>query len=335
MPSNELFQLFVFGAGASHASGNTPLGKDLVWDWYADCSTFPLIGPNGKPVAEAVEEDNKEFKDFGEFLRFAQERYPALSNVYDQWQKAVREGEHLILNIAKPYCIDEIMEGLAWDQQAVQHIKLIRKIAAAHIIGTSDIHTNNFYQKFTKSLKNKSREEIAIISFNFDCLLRDDLDDEIYFDHIIEFEQIDRGRCFYQPGRGIPLLKLHGSLDWCYEPSAETLTLLPAEWHKTYGGEPFVFLPHEIKHKKIGKLWDAAASLISKADKITFVGYSLPDYDKDVQTLFGNNIRSGPEIVIVDSSPAVIERYKTLFPSTKVQGIECDLKNKTEEKVWF
>ena len=81
MPSNRLFQLFVFGAGASHASGETPLGKDLVWDWYADCSTFLAIGSNGKPVAEAVEEDKKEFESFGQFLRFAQESYSAIGDV--------------------------------------------------------------------------------------------------------------------------------------------------------------------------------------------------------------------------------------------------------------
>lgn len=330
MTSNQAFQLFVFGAGASHASGNTPLGKDLVWDWYADCSTFPVIGPNGKPVAEAVEEDSKEFENFGEFLLIAQKRYPALSNVYAQWQQAMREGEHLILNIVKPYQIDEIMEFLTRENGSSLHVKLIRKIAAAHIIGASDIHTNSFYQKFTKSLKNKSRDEVAIISFNFDCLLRDDLDEKIYFDHIFRFEQIHPGRCFYRPGQGIPLLKLHGSLDWCYEPSSESLTLLPAEWHKSYGGEPFIFLPHEIRHRKIEELWAAATMLVGKADKITFVGYSLPDYDKDVQNLFRTHIRSGTEIVVIDSSTATIERYKALFSNTRVQGIECDLKTRAE-----
>lgn len=319
-------ELFVFGAGASRASGGTPLGKELVWSCYEDCSTLYEIGSDGYHPTEAdLEEKRRDFVDFGNFLRKMQNRYPALSGISQKWDNAMKAGEFFVLDIGKPYYIDEIMEDLIRDAKYMEDVRLIKRVAAQHITQTSIIHANDFYKKFVKSLENKSREEISIISFNFDCLLRDDLDDRIYFDYLIKFEDIDSRRCFYKPGQGICLLKLHGSLDWRLNAHTGDMTLLPAEWHESYGGEPCIFLPHEQTNEKISQLWDAAAGFVRSAEKITFIGYSFPLYDQDAIKLFQSNVHRGMRIEVIDFSEATIDRYKKLFPESVIKGMLSDL----------
>ena len=319
-------ELFVFGAGASHVSGGTPLGKELVWGCYEDCSTLYAIGPDGYHPAKAdLEEKRRDFADFINFLRKMQDRYPALSGIAQKLDKAMEAGEFFVLDIEKSYYIDEIMEDLVRDAKYADEIHLIRRVAVQHITQSSCGHNNDYYKRFVKSLKNKTREEVAIISFNFDCLLRDDLGDCIYFDYLIEFKEIDSRRCFYKLGQGIPLLKLHGSLDWRLDVHTDDITLLPAEWHESYGGDPCIFLPHEQAHKKIGQLWEAAAGFVRNAEKITFTGYSLPLYDQDAIRLFQSNVPRGIRIEVIDSSEATIDRFKKLFPNFVIEGTVRDL----------
>lgn len=36
-------EMFIFGAGASKDSADTPLGMELVWQYYQDCCTWAPI----------------------------------------------------------------------------------------------------------------------------------------------------------------------------------------------------------------------------------------------------------------------------------------------------
>ena len=319
-------ELFIFGAGASYVSGGTPLGKDLVWSYFEDCSTLYQIGPDGYHPAKAdLEEKRKDFADFINFLWKMQDRYPALSGIVQKFDKSMEAAESFVLDIGKLYYIDEIMEDLIRDARYADEIHLIRRIAAQHITQTSYSRNNDFYKKFVKGLKNKDRDEVSIISFNFDCLLKDDLDDCIYFDYLIKFKEIDSRRCFYKPGEGIPLLKLHGSLDWRLDVQTSDMILLPAEWHESYGGEPCIFLPYEQANKKISQLWEEAVGFLRNAEKITFIGYSSPLYDQDAIKLFQSNVTRGIRIEVIDSSEATIDRFKKLFSNLTIKDTICDL----------
>jgi len=319
-------ELFVFGAGASHASGGTPLGKDLVWNFCRDCSKWNAVGPDLRPTEKDLEENRRDFIDFINFLPKIENRYPELSGISDKLDKAMEEGELASIDIRKGYYIDEIMEDLIRDRGYTDEVRLIKRIASQHISKTSHKSGNNFYKLFVKSLKDKTREEVAIISFNFDCLLEDDLRNGIYFDYLIEFDDIDSGR-LYEPGRGIPLLKLHGSLDWRINTDTGLMTLLPVEWYKSYGGEPCIFLPHEQANQRTSQLLDEAIKFVRRTKKITFIGYSLPDYDaEDAKELFQSNIRNSTQIKVIDILEGSIDRYKKFFDKNIVDEIVCDLR---------
>lgn len=309
-----MFEVFVFGAGASHASSGSPLGKHLVWQYYDNCSAWHEVGDAGRPTSDDLKNNRQEFSDFIVFLQKLEPRYPGLSGVSQKLKEAIESGSFLSLNIDKAFYIDEIMEDLIRRGKGKEEISYIRRVASQHITKAACNGTNDYYKKFVKDLKDKRQDEITIISFNFDCLLKDDLEEQIYFDYLIKFDDIYPDRCFYKPGRGIPLLKLHGSLDWKVD--AGKVALLPTEWHNGFGGEPYIFLPYEQSNNHLKQLWLAAAEFVRKTDKITFIGYSMPDYDHEVLRLFQSNVRNGTQINVLDISKDTINKYRKLFPQS-------------------
>ena len=82
-------EVFVFGAGASHASRGTPLGKDLIWKYESDCAGLYRM-EGDKPAADDLKEKNTEFMNYGEFLQLFDKVYPGL-NAYNSWQKEMQE----------------------------------------------------------------------------------------------------------------------------------------------------------------------------------------------------------------------------------------------------
>lgn len=336
-------EVFIFGAGASHASGGTPLGKDLVWNYFEDCSTLYEIGSNGKPASHDIEEKKREFINFGIFLKSIKDIFPSISE-YERWQQCMNEGEMHIPRIDKKYYIDEIMEALLRRGDR-QNINLIKRLTLEHIAGTSYASQNLLYKKFVATLLGKAYSQISIISFNLDCLLHEDFKNKVYFDYLLDFKYIDGNRLSYEKGRGFPLIKLHGSLDWAYNFNTKEISLLfPHITTDTYkfdfnkdGGsevEPYIFLPHEEKDKQIELLWERAREEIKQARKITVIGYSFPSYDKDVIKMFQENTNTDSEIVIIDTvdyasksgerKEELMKKYKTLFPNLKNITIKLD-----------
>jgi len=84
-------EIFVFGAGASHASGHMPLGRDLVWMYYPTCSGLYRI-ENGRPAKEDLKEKRIEFINYEKFLQLADITFPGL-NACDKWHKNMEEGQ--------------------------------------------------------------------------------------------------------------------------------------------------------------------------------------------------------------------------------------------------
>jgi hypothetical protein len=332
-------ELFIFGAGASNDSGGTPLGKDLVWDYFSDCHGLYQMGNNGKPDPLDLEETKKEFVNFGRFLKSIEKIFPGIV-LHDKWQNSMNEASMFTLQLEKKYYIDEIMEHLL-ERGDEENIKLIQRITVEHITksarGSSD---NSLYNQFSKYLKEtKSPDNVSIISFNFDCLLCDDFKDETYFDYLMNFESIHEEARLYKPtGNHIPLIKLNGSLDWAWNIKTNKVSLLaPYVSHATYIDnliEPYIFLPHQQKSREMNTLWKRAQEQIKTASQITIIGYSFPEYDKDVIELFRDNISSKAKVIVVDYWDDLSElesirrklkdRYQRLFPQLSDVNIFLD-----------
>jgi hypothetical protein len=331
-------ELFIFGAGASHASCHTPLGKDLVWKYFDDSHGLYRMGDDGKPHPDELEAIEGEFVNLKEFLKSIDEVFPNIK-VFDKWQEAINDAKMFVFPFEKQYYIDELMAELL-KRGDNKSIKLIQKLTLEHLVKSARGSSNLLYKKFAMNLRSRRTfEEVSIISFNFECLLCTDISDGVYFDYCIDFENIyDELRQYRTVEGGFPLIKLNGSLDWAMNESTNKLSLLfPYVSETTYkdsNSRPYIFLPHQQKLKIMDALWNRAAEEIRSSSKITIIGYSFPAYDKDVIKIFRDNIDLQASIDVVDlekdfsmkemTTKRIRSYYNQMFPDVNNLNIYLD-----------
>lgn len=330
-------EIFVLGAGASAASGNTPLGYDLVWNYHANCSMLKTYDKNGQAI---LNEDNERFSNFDKFLDLVERHFPELIGIRKRWLERGDSFFHPLRFFEKKYYVDEILETVQ-KREDVEGAGLIKNLIFEHIVFSSLGYPDTAYKEFKQEiLIKKPASSVSIISFNFDFLLREDFKDEISFDYLIKFDLIERTRTSQYKGRApiIPLIKLNGSLDWgiCHKCDRMHLYFLPRDkefFHRQQcercGGsiQPFIVMPHEKYSEKLDALWNAAESKLKQAGKITIIGYSFPMYDKKVISLFERAMNSDVDIEVIDycesnedqvkKIESVRKKYKQMFPMLK------------------
>ncbi len=331
--------IFVLGAGASHESASTPLGKDLVWNYHHDCAGL-LPDINGKPDQS---EENITFFNFSKFILLAASIYPELAWLPKEWENRGWKVFDLYGRLLKKHYVDEML-NLLQEQGNKEGAKLVKQLIFEHIAQASFANQNILYKRFVKEiLKNKASQTTSVISLNFDCMLQDkEFVNEVYFDYLIDFDWIDTHiKEFYRRSKPIPLIKLHGSIDWGRCENCGRLHLYYPSMHgKFYKGKvctkqkcggivtPFI-IPHETG-EKINQLWNVAKQHLKDAEQVTIIGYSFPKYDKDVKKLFQTSLDTNVHIEVVDKcrdgqkkeqAKCIRKKYSDLFPDVK-QSIE-------------
>ena len=78
-----------------------------------------------------------------------------------------------------------------------------------------------------------------------------------------------------------------------------------------------MFLPYEKKDFSMDSLWSKASEVLGEADKIIVVGYSFPDYDKDIEELFKKSVSQKALIEIVDVDESLKARIGEIFPANE------------------
>lgn len=331
--------VYVLGAGASSASAGTPLGRDLVWSYHLDCGLLVPIN-NGIPD---LREENDNFRYFREFLELCSSIYPEFKHLPKKWDSRGENIFHLYGTIEKKHYIDELLE-LLYRNHNEHGLEIVRKLIFEHLVQCSFDSQNLLYKRFiTEVLKSDSKQHVSIISFNFDFLLHEDFEEEVYFDYSLKFDWIDSNRQrIYARSNPIKLIKLNGSLDWGICPNCERLYLyFPHMFRHSYddkrcslkcGGpvQPFIVIPHENYKNTIKPLWGLAKRKLNRADIVTVIGYSFPEYDKEVIGLFASSLSPHAKLQIVDRcepsedtaqmTKIMLMKYKKMFPS-----IETDI----------
>jgi len=304
--------VFVLGAGASksYESANTPLGKDLVWNYHRDCADL-LPDINGKPDQS---EENIIFFNFSKFILLAASIYPELAWLPKGWENRGWKVFDLYERLLKKHYVDEMLY-LLQKQGNKEGAKLVKQLIFEHIAQASLNVPNTLYKRFVKEiLKSKPPQTISIISLNFDCMLHEDFDNELYFDYLIDFDWINHNRAeFYRQCNPIALIKLNGSLDWgICENCARLHLYYPFMYRTFYEGKvcankkcggivtPFIVIPHNKYGEKINPLWNVAKDHLREAHRVTIIGYSFPEYDKDVIKLFQDSLDTNVRIEVVD-----------------------------------
>jgi NAD-dependent SIR2 family protein deacetylase len=120
--------------------------------------------------------------------------------------------------------------------------------------------------------------------------------------------------------RGVPLVKLHGSLNWLWCPKCRKVYVEDGPVAARYkresctarcGGmlQPLIIPPNAQKGeylKTISGLWRQARSILLSADRIVIVGYSLPDVDTSAEQLLMEPVQHVKRFDVINSHPAAL-----------------------------
>lgn len=206
----------------------------------------------------------------------------------------------------------------------------------SHTTNNLRVGRRSLIYRFLLSEINKldSIDDITVITFNYDLLVEKALDEIAVHNgsHIFQFPECYRIKdiestngvtgepSFRNSGTGesgIPVLKLHGSLNWLSRhtsnsPMPRTLFAPNREIHmadspniathltwrrksRTIYMKPIIIPPVSGKkgmmHNALGPLWDMAALSLRESDRIVIAGYSCPPLDIEARMLLSENLR--------------------------------------------
>lgn len=164
------------------------------------------------------------------------------------------------------------------------------------------IGDSNYAEYYPKGKKYKNTT-YGIITLNYDLLLEKGLKNYLelssaYYTHTGQSNPITE---YLNPTKilnikGIPIAKLHGSVD---------TNIIPPTWNKTINNE-------------IHDDWYLSTQLLKEATHIIFLGYSLPLTDTYIKFLFSSSLNSNQRLkkisaISLDSDELTELRFKSLF----------------------
>lgn len=210
------------------------------------------------------------------------------------------------------------------------------------------------YPKFLELIKflrekAKPKHSVAILTFNYDIALDLAVYNASYkIDYALEPHN--------KPNNALPVLKLHGSLNWtiekdndllyawnlkdflrahpvenarhfnkCTLPIASFLKYLNRE-EERYTAEPVIVPPSWNKadsHRLISPVWQRAAKELHDTENLFIIGFSLPPTDTFFQFLFSLGTEGGTlfkrfRVYDIDESPRVKDRFEQILgPAAK------------------
>ena len=134
----------------------------------------------------------------------------------------------------------------------------------------------------------------SVLTFNYDLLLENALDN--YKQQNVEYQQIDfSGTDVFVPGR-LPYIKLHGTASYPH-------TIVTPTWKKAFGDRE-------------ASNWKSAGTILSEANHIRIIGYSLPLTDSYLKFFLKwgaaheQNLKSIDVICLDDEQHSVEKRYR-------------------------
>ncbi len=308
-------EVYIFGAGASHAAADTPLGNELGWYYFVNCSTLFEMTNDGGVSSEDLAEKRNRFSSLEKLLEIAGKVYPELSGEIDRYlndmKSAISYRPTFLSNKNKKYFWDEML-SVSYARGNAEAVRAIKEVIYAHIVESYTYRTGDtLYDLF---LERKIESDVTIISLNFDNLLEENYDRNICIDYLIDFDEYHGNRGYKKFENCFSILKLQCSFDWAWCNNCGMVVLL-GPWLKagTYNGyscakcknsmEPFIIVPHDDESKidpRFEKLWGMAEKALKTADEITFIGYSIPEYDIRVVELLKTSLNKSSTLRIVD-----------------------------------
>jgi hypothetical protein len=305
MPIDDMRTVWLLGAGFSKSLGG-PLLVDLFQprSWKSDQERFP--GEIYPKLADEVFHSRACFNagkrdglwaDAEEFLVFVDSAYR--NGIDDLKRRLLQE-----LGTRMSWGYDNLLPGWQWDKDKFKFEifkdfgRIVRRGVAAECSAfLSDLDPKDErwfpYEQWAKSLH---RDWDTVICFNYDRVLE-----------TLE-ERTHAGLMSLLPSRGttglmdsgllhgVPVLKLHGSVDWKRGNDGEINLVDSGELLKSEIETPFIAAPGRSKQDAVaefGPLWELAKRKLGQADALVVIGYGFPASDAKARTEIQAAFRDG------------------------------------------
>ena len=228
--------------------------------------------------------------------------------------------EELLLKLARR--LKEGNGGPCHQTNEVLRIGARRRLWEIH---NSVKKVNPAYRNFAGWLRS-DWQRYGIISLNWD----------LQVERLLQEANVPWHYCPTAQGR-LTIIKPHGSINW-NRYRQEDLNALYLAWEPVARGSKLSFDPQQPlsdpdeseilanlrylifpgdpdqpdSHEDLKLLWDDASSLIHRAEKIVFVGYSFPEYDCHSREVFADRCR-GKKIVVINPSKRDLRKFSRIL----------------------
>ncbi|MBU4317648.1 MAG: SIR2 family protein [Proteobacteria bacterium] len=314
--------VFIFGAGASKAEG-LPTQEELLKGYFSN-----------NPQDNFSVALNGYFKDFFGIVNTmsTNNKWPTFEEALAMVEIAM-DKEHSFGPVYTTNKLKEIRDGLI--------------ISMGRAIENCQTETETIHKKFLGKLFWKGhycKDEYSFVSFNYDILLdaalMEMLRHDIYSDYGIQFanskDHFDSSSFnkWKPPGdKSVLILKPHGSLNWMQCASCDAIAIsgnAKGQIFKTgllhtiercpNDNSPMQFViepPSYFKRYKnfyLQTTWIKLNEALAAADKIVFIGYSMPDADVMIKYAFKRAcFNQNKNILVVNPDETVKGRYERVL----------------------
>lgn len=239
--------------------------------------------------------------------------------------------------------LQPMIHGTTWDEAVrfalASLVNLPKGKKAPYYYGISTYNCHPIHDKFWKKIESIFPTKV-LVSMNYDIFPEQSL-------HSNTGPHRTAPRCYYggfqyiqvikkmtnvikreyellELGHDFVLYKLHGSLNWAWEPHSPTMKIhddVRAVFRCGVDyGTPAIIppIPEKEMPKEFAQIWNEAELSLGKSDIWIVCGYSLPSYDIALKSFFGRILssRNQTTIFIIDpASDEIARRWKGLSPN--------------------
>lgn len=178
----------------------------------------------------------------------------------------------------------------------------------ARVIDSKLQQSKDIHKRLILNLTNMDLlSQTSFVSTNYDILIDNALAEQypdLSLDYGIEFTNFEKPNDWSRPSeKAIHLLKIHGSLNWLFCPTCNTVTLTPKEKgvirlfkniDQAYCKpcetvfSPIIVPPtfyKDMSNVYLQMVWNKSEQILRKSEHIIFCGYSFPDADMHIKYL--------------------------------------------------
>lgn len=289
------------GAGASRAEG-APVQSEIFRDYF-EFSMHPDFNPQNDHTRGEISAQLKDF--FRAFFEIDFDSIPLAQISFPTFEEALG-----ILDLAELRREAFKKYELEYFGHHAYRIRLIRQylvLAMATIIDEKLKVSRNLHADLIGKIQEEPLlQDLMFVSTNYDILIDNALSSlrqpGEMIDYGVEFTNFADGNWFRPAPDAFRLFKLHGSLNWLYCPSCNSLTITPFEKgvikfttdraiacaRCRSSMNPIIVPPTFFKDMSkvfLSEIWNKAEQALRQVHQIVFCGYSFPDADMYVKYL--------------------------------------------------